>query len=42
MSYIYASYKHFMCSSLSDFLVLAGVMLKKSVEQSLREKHYRQ
>ena len=41
MSYIYAIYKRFLGSGLSDLLVSAGVIVEGSVDQALRGKHYR-
>lgn len=41
MSYIYAIYKRFKGSGISDILVAAGVVVEGSVDQALRGKHYR-
>ena len=41
MSYIYAIYKRFLGSGLSDLLISAGVIVEGSVDQALRGKHYR-
>ena len=41
MSYIYAIYKRFLGSGISDILVAAGVIVEGSVDQALRGKHYR-
>ena len=41
MSYIYAIYKRFKGSGISDILVAAGVVVEGSVDQGLRGKHYR-
>ena len=41
MSYIYAIYKRFKGSGISEMLVAAGVIVEGSVDQALRGKHYR-
>ena len=41
MSYIYAIYKRFKGSGLSEVLVSAGVIVEGSVDQALKGKHYR-
>ena len=41
MSFIYAIYKRFKGSGLSEILVAAGVIVEGSVDQALRGKHYR-
>ena len=41
MSFIYAIYKRFKGSGISDVLVSAGVIVEGSVDQALRGKHYR-
>ena len=40
-SFIYAIYKRFRGSGISDVLVSAGVIVEGSVDQALRGKHYR-
>ena len=41
MSFIYAIYKRFKGSGLSDVLVTAGVIADGSVDQALRGKHFK-
>lgn len=41
MSFIYAMYKRFKGSGLSDVLVAAGVIAEGSVDQALRGKHFK-
>ena len=41
MSYIYAIYKRFKGSGISEVLVATGVVAEGSVDQALRGKHYR-
>ena len=41
MSYLYAIYKRFLSSGISDILVSAGVIVEVSVDHALKGKHYR-
>ena len=41
MSYIYAIFKRFKGSEMTDTLVAEGVVMEGSVDQALRGKHYR-